>query len=142
VLGSRKLFSWYDVSFGWCLHVRETVLCTGVREEGGDGEGPGSEQPSLLSYTLTYVSLSDLGRVCQFGFREQMNLCTYGGFIMNNKTKPKDIREGGGGQKIRPSPSDCVFIHDWTQGQSGTLITRTLQHQGSGVNSVQVQGIP
>ena len=27
------------------------ILCTCVSEEGGDGEGPGSEAPSLRSYT-------------------------------------------------------------------------------------------
>jgi len=37
---------------------------------GGDGEGPGSEVTSLLSYTLKYVSLAELGNVCQVGFRE------------------------------------------------------------------------
>ncbi len=36
-------------------------------QEGGDGEGPGSDTPSLLSNTLRYVSLTELGRVCQFG---------------------------------------------------------------------------
>ena len=41
------------------------MLCTCVSEEGGDGEGAGSEAPSLLSYTLRYVSLTDLGRVGQ-----------------------------------------------------------------------------
>ncbi len=52
-----------------CVHV------TCVSEEGGDGEGTGSEAPSLLSYTLTYVSLVELGTLCQFGFRVPMNLC-------------------------------------------------------------------
>jgi hypothetical protein len=48
--------------------VWDCILCTYVREEGGDGEGAaGSEAPSLLSYTLRYVSLAELGRVCQFG---------------------------------------------------------------------------
>jgi hypothetical protein len=35
----------------------------------------GSEVPSLLSYTRRYVSLSELGHVCQFGFREPIHLC-------------------------------------------------------------------
>jgi hypothetical protein len=48
-----------------------------VREEGWDGEGVGSETPSLLSYTLWYVSLSELVTVCQFGLREPIHLCTY-----------------------------------------------------------------
>jgi hypothetical protein len=51
-------------------------LCTCVREEGVDGEGVGSEVTSLLSYTLKYVSLTDLDRLCQFGFRYPMYLCT------------------------------------------------------------------
>jgi hypothetical protein len=42
-------------------------LCTCVSEEGGDGEGERSETPSLLSYTLTYVNFSEVGRgvVCR-----------------------------------------------------------------------------
>ena len=35
-------------------------LCTCVSEERGGGESTGSEVLSLLSYTLRYVSLSDL----------------------------------------------------------------------------------
>jgi hypothetical protein len=45
-------------------------------EEGGDGEGTDSEVSSLLSYTLRYVNLTELGHVCQFGFREPRHLCT------------------------------------------------------------------
>ena len=33
-----------------------------MSEEGGGGEGEGSEALPLLSYTLTYVSLADSGR--------------------------------------------------------------------------------
>ncbi len=59
--------------------LREPIhLCTCVSEEGVDGEAVCSETPSLLSYTLTYVSFTEVGRV--FGrvpFREPMNLCTY-----------------------------------------------------------------
>ncbi len=43
------------------------MMCTYVNEEGGDGEGADSEDLSLLSYTLRYVSLADLDRLCQFG---------------------------------------------------------------------------
>ncbi len=46
-------------------------------EEGGDGEGVGSEEPSLLSYTLRYVSVTELNNVCRVGLREPMYLCTY-----------------------------------------------------------------
>ena len=42
-------------------------LCTCVIEERGGGESAGSEVLSLLSYTLRYVSLVDLDRLCQFG---------------------------------------------------------------------------
>jgi hypothetical protein len=41
--------------------------CTYVSEEGGDVEGMGTEEPSLQSYTLRYVSLGDIGRLCQEG---------------------------------------------------------------------------
>ena len=43
------------------------MLCTLMSEKGGDGEGESSEAPSLLSYTLRYVSFAKLGHVCQFG---------------------------------------------------------------------------
>ena len=39
-------------------------LCTCVSEERGNGESAGSEALSLLSHTLRYVSLADLGRLC------------------------------------------------------------------------------
>jgi hypothetical protein len=42
-------------------------LCTYVSKEGGDGEGADSETPSLLSYTLRYVSLTELDNVFQVG---------------------------------------------------------------------------
>jgi hypothetical protein len=45
------------------------MLCTCVSEEGGGEKSAVSEPLSLLSYTLRYVSLADLGRLCQFGFR-------------------------------------------------------------------------
>ncbi len=46
--------------------VEVCMLCTRVSEEGGDGEGAGSEAPSLLSYTLGYVSLEELGGLFQW----------------------------------------------------------------------------
>jgi hypothetical protein len=55
--------------------VWDCMMCTCVSEDGGDGEGADSEAPSLLSYTLRYVSLAELGHVCQFGLREPMHLC-------------------------------------------------------------------
>ena len=51
-------------------------LCTSVSEEGGDGEDAVSETPSLLSYTLRYVSLVELGTLYRVGFRDPMYLCT------------------------------------------------------------------
>jgi hypothetical protein len=45
-------------------------------ERGGCGLG-GSGLRSVISqsYTLRYVSLAELGHVCQFGFRQPMHLC-------------------------------------------------------------------
>ncbi len=40
------------------------------------GEGADTEAPSLLSYTLIYVSLAELGKVFQVVLREPMHLCT------------------------------------------------------------------
>ncbi len=43
-----------------------------IRDRGGvDGESVGSEESFLMSYTLRNVSVVDLGRGCQFGFRPQ-----------------------------------------------------------------------
>ena len=55
--------------------VWDCMLCACVSEEGEDGEGAGSETPSLLSYTLRYVSLAELDHVHQFGLREPIHLC-------------------------------------------------------------------
>ena len=38
------------------MRVWDCMLCTCVSEEGGDGEGVGSEESSLLSYTLRRLS--------------------------------------------------------------------------------------
>ena len=56
--------------------VWDCMLCACVSEEGEDGEGAGSETPSLLSYTLRYVSLVELGTLDRIGLREPMHLCT------------------------------------------------------------------
>jgi hypothetical protein len=55
--------------------VWDCMMCTCVSEKGGDGDGESSDAPSLLSYTLRYVSLTELGHMCQFGFREPIHLC-------------------------------------------------------------------
>ncbi len=65
--------------------VWDCMLCTCMSEKGGDGEGERSEVPSLLSYTLRYVSFAKLGHVYQFGFREPIHLCVY-------------VNEEGGGE--------------------------------------------
>ncbi len=52
------------------------MMCTCVREEGGDGKDTDSETPSLSSYTLRYVSLEELGTLCRVGLRDPMHLCT------------------------------------------------------------------
>ena len=57
--------------------VWDCMLCACVSEEGGDGEGVDLEAPSLLSYTLRYVSPAELGTVCRVGLREPMHLCAY-----------------------------------------------------------------
>ena len=41
------------------------------------GEGVDSKELSLLSYTLRFVSLVDLGRLYQFGLRQPIHLCPY-----------------------------------------------------------------
>ena len=45
-------------------HTTQVDLCTCVSEERGDGESVGSEELSLLSYTLRYVSLTDFSLGC------------------------------------------------------------------------------
>ncbi len=41
-----------------------SLVCTFVSEEGDDGGTTCSETPSLLSYTLRYVSFTEVGSVC------------------------------------------------------------------------------
>ncbi len=54
-----------DVSFGEVGRVCRVPLreprhlYTSVSEEGGDGEAPSPETPSLLSYTLRYISFAE-----------------------------------------------------------------------------------
>jgi hypothetical protein len=70
---SQKIYLWcqthLDTSFSrtWTdstsLGCHNRCTCVHATEEGDDGEGAGSETPSLLSYTLRYVSLSDLVRL-------------------------------------------------------------------------------
>ncbi len=43
------------------------------------GEDSDSEAPSLTSYTLRYVSLTELGSLCRVGLREPMHLCAWVG---------------------------------------------------------------
>ena len=52
---------WFEITDApWALYMR-------VSEEVRDGEGTDSDALSLLSYTLRYVSLTDVSRKCQFG---------------------------------------------------------------------------
>ena len=51
-------------------------LCTCLSEEGGEGETLCSETPSLLSWTLRYVSFAEGGSVCRVALRVPMHLCT------------------------------------------------------------------
>jgi hypothetical protein len=64
-------------------------LCTCVSEEGGDGEDVLSETPSLLSYTLRYVSFTEVGNIWRVVLREPIHLCT----CVNE--------EGGDGKVVR-----------------------------------------
>ena len=50
--------------------VWDCMLCV-YMDRGEDAE----EAPSLMSYTLRYVSLAELGTVCRVGLREPMHLC-------------------------------------------------------------------
>ncbi len=53
-------------------------LFTCVSEEGDDGESTRSETTSLMSYTLRYVSFSEVVSVCWVAaLREPMYLCTW-----------------------------------------------------------------
>ena len=65
-------------------------LCTSVSEEGDDGETPSPETTSLLSYTLRYISFSEVGSVCRVVLREPIHLCTC------------VIEEGGDGEPLCP----------------------------------------
>ena len=71
-------------------------LCTCVSKEGGDGEDAVSETPCLLSYTLRYISLADLGTLCRVGLREPMHLCAC------------VSEEGGDGEGARVSTEPVV----------------------------------
>jgi hypothetical protein len=41
------------------------------------GEDADSEAPSLMSYTLRYVSLTELGTLCRVGFQDLIHLCGF-----------------------------------------------------------------
>ncbi len=60
------------------VEFREPIhLCTYVSEEGDDGESPWPETPSLMSYTLRYISFTEVDSVGRVVFREPIHLCTY-----------------------------------------------------------------
>ena len=52
-------------------------LCTNVSVERGVGESAGSEELSLLSYTLRYVRLEDLDRHGESASSEALSLLSY-----------------------------------------------------------------
>ena len=77
--------------------VWDCMMCSFVSEEGGDGKGAASKTPSLLSYILRYISLSELDTLCRVGFRDPIHLCTSvneeggpgrGGYGLRNTISP------------------------------------------------------
>ncbi len=55
---TRRYVSFAELDHVYQFGLRQPMnLCSYVSKEGGDGEGTGSEEPSLLSYTVRYVSL-------------------------------------------------------------------------------------
>ena len=83
-----------------------------MSERGGDGESVVSESLSLLSYTLRYVSLVDLDRLCQLGVRKPIHLCTCVG------------EEGGDGEERGGSGGDSGH-------KNGIIVFRTVSKTGS-----------
>jgi hypothetical protein len=76
-------------------------MCTCVNEEGGDGEVVWSETPSLLSYTLRYVSFVEVCSVFRVVFREPIHLCTC------------VSEEGGDGDVVcSETPSLCTCVSE------------------------------
>ncbi len=57
-----------------------------------------SESPSLISYTLRYVSLTELDTLCQFGLRVPIYLCVY------------VSEEGGDGRGVVSEEKSLMFI--------------------------------
>jgi uncharacterized membrane protein len=76
VFDGLRYVSLTELDRGCQFGFREPMhLCACVSEEGGDGEGAGSEASFLLTYTLIYVSFADFGRGYLFGLQEPM--CTW-----------------------------------------------------------------
>jgi len=82
-------------------------LCASVSEKGGDGEGAGSEASFLLSYTLRYVSLSELGTLCHSLGCENRCTCAPGhlciGFtgIVYYKSRKRELQTGLMNESVR-----------------------------------------
>jgi hypothetical protein len=89
--------------------VWDCILCGCVREEGGDGEGPVSETPSLLSYILRYVSLTELVTLCRVGWRDPMHLCT-------------SVNEEGGDEEGASSEVSSQYIGVYYESMKRKLI--------------------
>jgi hypothetical protein len=76
------------------------MMCKSVIEEGGDEKSVGSKAPFLLSYTLRYVSLADLGRLCHLGC---YNRCTCVHAL-------RDIFSPGGSKKRKSQPQPSLRL--------------------------------
>ena len=98
-------------------------LYTCVSEEGGNGEAPRPETPSLLSYTLRCISFTEVGNIYRVALREPMHLCTC-------------VREDGDdGEAPSPeTPSLCTCVSE--KGDNGedpspetpSLLSHTLRY--------------
>ncbi len=69
-----------------------------MSEKGDDGESACSETSSLMSYTLRYVSFTEVVNVCRVVLREPMYLCT----CLNE--------EGGDGETVY-SVTPCLLSY-------------------------------
>ncbi len=92
--------------------VWDCMLCTVIRERGGwDGVGERSETPSLLSYTLRYVSLAELGHVCQFGLREPIHPWVVYYESIKREPKIRGINKCRCDERLQTKTSVCMLRH-------------------------------
>jgi hypothetical protein len=77
---------------GWVVITGEPVyLCDRGGVERGV-RGTGSEELSLMSYSLKYISLVVVGILCQFGLRKPSDDCL---FIITGKVRAKGRKVKG-----------------------------------------------